>query len=195
MLRSEFTELTGIKPTCAEYCKIEEAYYEADVDKRTFCKDFMANNGMLKIQRELYEGLCEEYTDQGEQIDKAAAKIVELEAQIASLKAQLEREQEWRPWTDKNAVPQSEYDALLKTGREMTDEEAKDWIATEFGFDPAKILINRFMNTYDVNRHHQLRKSGEIQRDPIYDATDYYYVFFTVCGSDYEAFNGTFSQI
>ena len=195
MMMHEFTELTGIEPTVNEYEMIEEAYYESNTDKRTFCKDFVKNDGMLKIQRKLYDTLNEMYTARGMRNREAAAKIVELENQIRDLKYQLEREQEWKPWTDKNAVPQSEYDALLKTGREMTDEEAKDWIATEFGFDPAKILINRFMNTYDVNRHHQLRKSGEIQRDPIYDATDYYYVFFTVCGSDYEAFNGTFSQI
>ena len=129
------------------------------------------------------------------EMKEASEKQAELEAKIERLEARLERELEWKPWTDENAFSQERYDALKKSGHEMTDDEAKRWIADEFGFDYNKIQINRKMNTYEVNRHHQLRKSGEIDRAPYYDATDWYYIYFTVCGMDYEAHSGSFRSI
>jgi hypothetical protein len=110
------------------------------------------------------------------------------------LERQLEKEQEWKPYTDERLVPQLMYDQLSKFGRKMTDDEATEWIASEFGFDPAKIQIIRTMDTYEINRHNQLRKVGEIDRSPYYDATDWYYVYFTVAGWVYEAYNGSIQK-
>ena len=77
----------------------------------------------------------------------------------------------------------------------MTDDEAKDWIASEWGFDRSKIRICRKMKTFERNRHSQLRQVGEVDRAPYYDATDWYYVFFRVCGMEYEAYNGSLTRL
>lgn len=117
------------------------------------------------------------------------------EAKIARLEKQIEQEQEWKPYTDERLVSQEKYDHIHRAGHEMTDAEAIEWIAQEFGFAPEKIRINRAMKTFEVNRHSQLRTIGEIDRRPMYDATDWYYVFFTVAGWEYEAYNGDLNKI
>ena len=139
---------------------------------------------------------AEQKADAAEQKAEALGKKqAELMAKVEKLEASLDRELEWKPWTPDDAFSQQRYDELKRSGHEMTDAEAKRWVCDEFGFDYDRIRINRKMNTFEVNRHHQLRKSGEIDRDPYYDATDWYYVFFTVCGMDYEAHDGTFRRI
>ena len=195
MMMNEFTERTGIEPTAEEYGMIEEMYYEFDGDKNAFCKDFVKKNRMLEVQREIVAAVREKV----EQLRKdQIATDKELHAaqnKIARLEAELEREQEWKPWTNKDAVMDEDYNHLATVGREMTDDEAKDWIADEWGFDRSKIRICRKMKTYEVNRHSMLRQVGEIDRDPYYDATDWYYVFFRVCGMEYEAYNGSLTQL
>lgn len=190
MMYSEFTERTGIYPTMDLYREIEEAYYDFPGNKDEFCKAYKENK----------DGLAEKIAYRAN--DNADAKLKakevkarELEAQIKKLEAALEREQEWKTYTNERAYSQSAYDHLRTSGHEMSDEEAKHWIADEFGFAEEKIRINRKMNAYEINRHGQLRKAGEIDRTPYYDATDWYYIFFTVCGMDYEAHDGTFRSI
>lgn len=195
MMIQEFENLTGLEVNHAEYAVIEQMYYEFDGDKREFCKKFVKENGLVKVLRELaegYEGTILTMEAQMKTIDKHQD---ELKAKITKLEEKLEREQEWKPWVPEEAVSQEKYDHLKSAGRKMTDEEATEWIADEWGFNPAKIRINRKMKKYEVNRHHQLRTVGEIERDPYYDATDWYYVFFTVCGMEYEAHNGTLIQL
>ena len=193
MMIQEFEELTGLHPTMMEYAVIEQLYYEFEGDKREFCKKFAAQDeALLNVARMVASGTKSEL----DKAQKDAAKEkADLEAKVKRLEAALEREQEWKPWMNEDAVKQEDYDHLRSSGHEMSDDEAKDWIAGEFGFDKAKIRINRKMKTFDVNRHHQLRKSGEVDRDPYYDATDWYYVFFTVCGMEYEAYNGSLTQL
>ena len=193
MMIQEFEELTGLHPTMMEYAIIEDMYYDFEGDKREFCKKFAAQDEpLLNVARMV---ASETKSDLDKAQKEAAKEKADLEAKIKRLEAQLEREQEWKPWTNKDAVKQEDYDHLRSSGRAMSDEEAKDWIAGEFGFDKSKIRINHKMKTFDVNRHHQLRKNGEVDRDPYYDATDWYYVFFTVCGMEYEAYNGSLSQL
>ena len=193
MMIQEFEQLTGLHPTMMEYAVIEDMYYDFEGDKREFCKKFAAQDEpLLNVARMV---ASETKSDLDKAQKEAAKEKADLEAKIKRLEAQLEREQEWKPWTNEDAVRQEDYDHLRSSGRAMSDEEAKDWIAGEFGFDKSKIRINRKMKTFDVNRHHQLRKSGEVDRDPYYDATDWYYVFFTVCGMEYEAHNGSLSQL
>lgn len=122
-------------------------------------------------------------------------EIAERDKRIIDLEAKLDRELEWKPWTNKDAVDQERYDHLRRVGHEMSEDEAKDWIAGEWGFDRTKIRICRKMKTFERNRHSMLRQVGEIERDPYYDATDWYYVFFRVCGMEYEAYNGTLTQL
>lgn len=118
-----------------------------------------------------------------------------LKSRAEHLERQLERELEWKPYTDEDLFTQDRYDQLRASGHEMTDAEAAAWISGEFGFAQEKISIVRKMNTYEVNRHHMLRKTGEVDRAPYYDATDWYYVAFTVAGYDYEAYDGNFHRI
>ncbi|KQM12056.1 hypothetical protein AOA80_04665 [Methanomassiliicoccales archaeon RumEn M1] len=62
----------------------------------------------------------------------------------------------------------------------MTDAEALDWVCGEFGFDRSKVTILYEIDGYEVNRHHQLRRTGKkIDRRPVYCATDYHYIRFT----------------
>ena len=77
---------------------------------------------------------------------------------------------------------------------EMTDDEAKALIASEFGFAVEKVVIIHVVHAYEVNKHCQLRKSAEYTRRPMYDVSDYNYVRFDVdCGHMtwmYEMVNG-----
>ena len=199
MMIQEFEKLTGIEVTTEEYAEIEQMYYEFDGDKQAFCKKFVKDNGMvtvlrkmLKVEKEDHRGAELELAQVRKDYDNYSHDMVKA---MEKLKAQLEQEQEWKPWVPADAVPQNDYDHLKSSGREMSDAEAIEWIAGEWGFSTDKIRINRKMKKYEVNRHHQLRTVGEIERDPYYDATDWYYVFFTVCGMEYEAHNGTLIQL
>lgn len=122
-------------------------------------------------------------------------KLAETEEKSWRLEKELEKEQEWMPWTSKRAVSQENYDRLRYSGREMSDEEAIAWISDEFGFAKENIRIYRSMTTYEINRQGELRQVGTIDRRPLYDATDWYYVLFSVKGFMYEAYNGDFTQI
>lgn len=194
MMIQEFEKLTGIEVTTEEYAEIEQMYYEFDGDKQAFCKKFVKDNGMvtvlrkmLKVEKEDHRGAELELAQVRKDYDNYSHDMVKA---MEKLKAQLEKEQEWKPWVPADAVPQNDYDHLKSSGREMSDAEAIEWIAGEWGFSTDKIRINRKMKQYEINRHHQLRTIGELERDPYYDATDWYYVFFTVCGMEYEAYNG-----
>ena len=199
MMIQEFEKLTGIEVATEEYAEIEQMYYEFDGDKQAFCKKFVKDNGMvtvlrkmLKVEKEDHRGAELELAQVRKDYDNYSHDMVKA---MEKLKAQLEQEQEWKPWVPADAVPQNDYDHLKSSGREMSDAEAIEWIAGEWGFSTDKIRINLKMKTYEVNHHHQLRTVGEIERDPYYDATDWYYVFFTVCGMEYEAHNGTLIQL
>lgn len=195
MMMNEFTERTGIEPTAEEYGMIEEMYYEFNGEKNDFCRDFVEKNRMLEVQREIVAAVREKVEDLRKDLVATDKELHTARNQIARLEAQLEREQEWKPWTNKDAVTEEDYNRLFNTGYKMNDDTAKDWIADEWGFDRSKIRINRKMKTFEVNRHSQLRQVGEIDRAPYYEATDWYYVFFTVCGMDYEAYNGSLTQL
>lgn len=202
MMMSEFIERTGFQPTAEEYAKIEEAYYDFNGDKNDFCKTFVAQGGEKKV-----------YEARATEIERLRSQIGELEKmfkadsekqerRIADLQAQLDKELEWKPseGTGTN-MSQSDYEALaaLCDGthgdpHEMTDDEAKARIASEFGFAVEKIVIIHVVHAYEVNKHCQLRKSAEYIRRPMYDVSDYNYVRFDVdCGHMtwmYEMVNG-----
>lgn len=195
MMMQEFTQRTGFEPTFDEYAEIEEAYYEFDGDKDAFCADFVKNGGALKVYEARAQKIVQLKSEMLELDKMMKQAATEYEAKIARLEKEIEREQEWKPYTDERLVPQGDYDHIRRAGHEMTDAEAIEWIAQEFGFALEKIRINRTMKTFEVNRHSQLRKVGEIDRRPMYDATDWYYIFFTVAGWEYEAYNGNLNRI
>lgn len=97
MMLSEFVERTGFEPMPAEYAKIEEAYCKFDGDKDAFCMAFVHGDGEKKI-----------YQARAAEIDRLNGKILELdktiqqsgaehERQLTALRAQLDKELEWKP--------------------------------------------------------------------------------------------------
>lgn len=193
MLIQEFEQRTGYYPTLAEYDAIERAYLDFGVDKDAFCGAYKNNAGGIaeRIQREANLDAIKKERDQ-------VAKITRRDKEIARLKAILEREQEWRPYEMKGNVKQAEYEKLAGcipsgSARYMTDDEALDWICTEFGFDRSKVSILHEIDAQEINRHGHCRASGEkIDRRPIYCATDYHYIRFNVGRGEWqwEAWNG-----
>ena len=85
-----------------------------------------------------------------------------LEKKIARLEAELEKEQEWKPYVDKHNYSDEKYDQLASAGiaDELTDDEAVDMIAKEFGFVRESISIICRAPVYEINRHNRLRRSG-----------------------------------
>ena len=202
MMLSEFVERTGFEPMPAEYAKIEEAYCGFNGDKDAFCKAFVEGGGEKKI-----------YQARATEIDRLNGKILEMdkaakkdgeayERRLADLQAQLDKELEWKlsKGTGTN-MSQADYESLLAscTGDHgdphvMSEDEARQLVAEEFGFNPERIEIITTVHTYEVNKHCQLRKAAAYTRQPLYDATDWNYVRFNVRGAGctwtYEMVNG-----
>ncbi len=103
----------------------------------------------------------------------------------------LEREQEWKPYVDENNYPQTRYDELKLSGgtRVLTDEEAKDLLYDWYGFAREKIKIYHAIPAFEINLHRYLRKVGEIERLPLYNATDWNYIRFDCGCMSYELIN------
>ena len=191
MMMSEFIDRTGFEPTAKEYAKIEDAYYNFDGDKDAFCKAFVKDGGARKV--------CKA---RAAEIDRLNSLLMESERQykkdmadrekrIDELTAELDKELEWKPSTGTGTnMSQSDYDHLARSGRQMTDEEAKAFIAGECGFNPEKIRILHEASTYDVNKHLRLRKSGTFDRAPVYESTDWNYIRFDCAHYMYELING-----
>lgn len=184
MMINEFEKLTGVYPTADLYAAIEAAYYEFDGDKVAFCKAYTANT----------DGIAEKIRDSVNAAavkaqSEHAAELTRKDIQIDALTKQVEREQEWKPYVDTNNYQQAEYDHLRSAGRVMTDDEAKDLLYDEFGFAREKVTILHSVPKYEVNRHRQLRKVGEIERLPLYEATDWNYIRFDCGVMTYELIN------
>jgi uncharacterized small protein (DUF1192 family) len=197
MMIQEFESRTGFYPSQDLYSFIEAAYMESNIDKDAFCKAYKENeNGMADAIARKASITKIISSDKAEK--ETSAKISELEKEVERLKAQLESEQEWKPYESNNNVKQADYEKLAegaadgKCAHYMTDEEAKDWICSEFDFDPAKVTILHEIDEEEVNRHHQCRKTGKkIDRRPVYCATDYHYIRFNTRNWYYEVWNDT----
>lgn len=194
----EFEQRTGYFPTLEEYQVIERAYMEFNGDKDKFCKAYKKNEGGLaeKIQRQTNDQRISAQAKTNRIMRQFKDTIDKLEDQIKKLEDQIEREQEWKPYTHTQNVAQADYDKLAKDAENgrgshyMTDDEAIAWICDEFDFDPQKITIIHEIDEYEVNRHHQLRRTGKkIDRRPVYCATDYHYIRFNTRHNYYEVWN------
>ena len=124
------------------------------------------------------------------------AEITRRDIEIERLKKELEREQEWKPYEDTHNITQEQYTGLAESvpggaAHYMTDAEALDWVCSEFGFDRSKVMILHEIDEYEINRNHQLRRTGKkIDRRPVYCATDYHYIRFNVGRNWWECWNG-----
>lgn len=178
MMIQEFEKLTRLTVTPLEYSTIEEMYYEFNGDKQAFCKKFMEDNSIVEVLRMIA-------TDFEAQKAEALSDLHIANEKIKRLEADLDRELEWQPYEDTHNVSQADYDTLAKdhTTRELTDEEAADMIASEFGFDRSKIVIVHEVITYEINRHRQLRKVGTTPRKALFNAWDWNYIVFNIKGN------------
>ena len=191
MMMSEFVERTGFQPTADEYDQIDSSYYAFDGDKDAFCKAFVEQGGEMKIYKARANEIAR-LRSQMLEIEKEHKKeVADRDRRINELTAELDRELEWKPSTGTGTnMEQSRYEDLASSGRVMTDEEAKAFIADECGFAIEKIRILHEASTYEVNKHRRLRKSGTFDRAPVYESTDWNYVRFDCACFMYELVNG-----
>lgn len=191
MMISEFIERTGFEPTADEYERIEDAYYNFDGNKDAFCKAFVENGGELKIYKARADEIARLRSQMLETEKQFKKDVADRDRRIDQLTAELDRELEWKPSTGTGTnMEQRRYEELASSGRTMTDEEAKAFIADECGFAPEKIHILHEVSTYEVNKHSRLRKSGTFDRVPVYESTDWNYVRFDCASFMYELVNG-----
>ena len=196
MMLQEFESRTGFYPSQDLYSFIETAYMESKLDKDAFCKAYKENERMADAIARKASIAKIIASDKAEK--ESSAKVSKLEKEVERLKSQVDREQEWKPYEMVQNVKQADYEKLAegptdgKFAHYMTDEEAKDWICSEFDFDRSKITILHEIDEYEINRHHQLRKTGKkIDRRPVYCATDYHYIRFNTRNWYYEVWNDT----
>lgn len=186
MTRKEFEQRTDFLPSQAFYEIIEKAYMEYGGDKDMFCAAYRKNeNGLaqkIQIQADVKDAQVQVDI---ERINK------EFKDKIVSLEASLEREQEWKPYEDTENVSREDYEKLLNDSgtKPLTDEEAKELLYNWYGFAKEKITILHNISIYEVNRHRKLRKIGEVDRSPLYNATDWNYIHFNCGCMEYELFN------
>ncbi len=186
MMREEFEQRTGFLPTLSLYSIIEKYYMNFDGDKDAFCKAYKKNADGIATMIQ-HEADMQEVNAQIA-AEKAAK---DYEARIAELEKALEREQEWKPYEDTDNVQQADYERLASQSdtEHMSDEKAKALLYDWYGFAKEKIKIHRTLPRYEVNRHRQLRKVGEIDRAPLYNATDWNYIRFDCGCMSYELYN------
>lgn len=115
----------------------------------------------------------------------------ELKSKVVHLEEQLEREQEWEAYEEKENVSRTGYEnlAMQDDTHQLSEEEAKQMIHRLFGFETGKIEIVTSVPVYEINRHRQLRVAGHEERRPLYNATDWNYIRFDCCGMSYEFYN------
>lgn len=191
MMMQEFTERTGVTPTFLEYKGIEDEYYAFDGDKDAFCKAWVAASGPAKLYAARAHHIEQLENCLGELRKEYLTEAKRLKARIAELELDLEKELDWKD-TDGagTTMEQGRYEHLERCGRKLTEEEAKQLVHEEFGFDPEMVEIIAEVSTYQVNKYHQLRKKETFERVPCYEATDWNYVRFNCRGWQYEMVNG-----
>ena len=191
MMMQEFTERTGVTPTFLEYQDIECEYYGFDGDKDDFCKAWVAAGGPAKLYAERVAYIDRLKDCLTEQRKEYEAEIGRLKARISDLELDLEKELDWQDTDGAGTnMEQGRYEHLERCGRELTEEEAKQLVHDEFGFDHELVEIIAEVSNYQVNKYHRLRKKETFERVPCYEATDWNYVRFNCRGWQYEMVNG-----
>lgn len=100
MLLEEFSKLTGFKPDQEYYhAYIEPEYLESDLDKISWCKQWVKNGGIQKVYNDLnevcdiyknsYENAIKEYRSLRDDYDKLLKEKNEALKKIDSLKKSL----------------------------------------------------------------------------------------------------------
>lgn len=200
MMLQDFEQRTGYYPSLKEYEAIERAYTGFDGDKDSFCTAYKENAGGIaeRIQHEVNQEAIRQEQYHAAEIRRCDDEIKSREAEIERLKAQLDKELEWKPYEFTQNISQVEYAELAKGvsngfARYMTDDEALDWVCDEFGFDRSQVTILHEIDEKEINRHNYCRSSGrKLDRRPVYCASDYHYIRFNAGNGawQWEAWNG-----
>lgn len=193
MLRSEFEILTGIYVTDDLYSCIEKVYMQLKVDKSVFCERYKNNkDGLAQVIQQ--EANRRKLLNDEEVLNENCR----LHDKIKRLEAELDKEQEWEPY-ENSAMDDKRYEALAKVGRKMSDEEAQELIADEFGFQKDRILVLHNIGVFQQSqKKNRIRKMNAKARNPVYESTDWNYVRFNVRTKGltwmYEMVNGELKQ-
>lgn len=207
MMYEEFTARTGIYPSRATYSVIEQAYYGFDGNKDEFCQAYKENRDGLaeRIAFDADSAARIQEANHRDEIKKCHETVELWRGKAERLQKENDFLMGWKPCVNENAYSQEKYDELKKEATNttygdnedepgrygmMTDEKAREMIASEFGFNPDVIKIRHEAKTYEVNNLHELRFTGMVERLPMFDAWDWNYVFFTVNGYAYEMQDG-----
>lgn len=196
MMKQEFEKLTGIFPSNDLYRVIERRYMDFEGDKTAFCEAYMKNRDGLaeSIQREAdrkNNEVQELFKHRQQEADRA---VKAMKDHINELALELAKEQEWKPF-ECSQMDDEEYLKLKQaTGEEMTATAACVWIEGEFGLKAGLINIHTKIPKYEADRHGRMRRNGERDRPPVYNATDWNYCRFDVSGWKYEVINGQLYQ-
>ena len=84
-MKSEFIERTGFEPTADEYEQIEQEYMGTDIDKDTFCKQWLKQGGIQRLSRmrarriEELEAEVRQRTKEYDELDKARCNQIVAE--------------------------------------------------------------------------------------------------------------------
>lgn len=129
----------------------------------------------LKKELAMSENLAMEYRNQIEVLEKEKAKLQE----------RLDRELQWKPYTD-STYDEARYLSLVKSGRPWKEDEVISWLCDDYGFDRNRITIIRTIPLYEKNKYYQVREVGTSDRSPYYASSDWNYCRFKVGCMEYE---------
>jgi len=133
-----------------------------------------------------------------EQLKAANNEIDQLNRKNKELEKQIDKLAEWE--SDPNTgtkLPQSSYNDLRESGGTsvLTDDEATALIEKEFGFNARRIKIIHHVETYKKSRRLcRIKVDNKLERDSLYNATDWNYIRFDCANWQYEMINGQLEQ-
>lgn len=200
MMIHEFESLTGFYPTPDMYRIIEKEYVEGPwKDKQEFCRAYTNNIGGLaeRLTREAYEEGRKDLIDQITKSEALLSCAKEWQQEAERLQKELDNALEWQPYMVEEEYSDEDYNGLYdcKNTKKLSTTEAKELISQEFGFKPEMIEVQDSKRTYEIDRYRRIRGNGRISRAPLYNASDWNYIRFKVCGYEYEYQDGELCQM
>lgn len=132
------------------------------------------------------------------QLENAKLEIDKLNRENRELNEQVNKLAEWEPDTKIGTqFSQARYFDLRNTSgtRVLSDDEAARLIEDEFGFRADRVNIIHHAETYKKSdRLHIFKVDKQLERDPLYNASDWNYIRFDCNGWYYEMINGQIQQ-
>ena len=95
-------------------------------------------------------------------------------------------------------IPQVRYATLRDDPdtEELSDEQVVEYAASHYGFDPAKVKPLRKLPLHMWLSDSTYKDSGgTIRRLPLYNASDWNYMCFEVCGRVWEVVDGDLCRV